>query len=255
MGTKMRTGTAVWVSNLGKRYRARHWTLRDVALEVPGGAAFLIRGESGSGKTTLLNLLYGLERPDSGQIVVQGRNVLRLGRRGLQRLRRSIGYVFGDLQLSEDRTVVDNVALPLRIKGWWPSRAAAAAAEACRLVGLEEAHLKVRCGELAASERQLAVIARALVAEPDLILADEPTAHLDTRHSLYVLDLLARTVRSGATVLVASGEMLASGAFPADDVAELRDGHLSVEWSDGGHVQRSAMGRGDDSSVSGVVAL
>jgi len=245
---------AVWVSNLSKRYRARQWTLRDVSVEVPGGAAFLIRGESGSGKTTLLNLLYGLERPDSGQIVVQGRNVLRLGRRGLQRLRRSIGYVFGDLRLSEDRSVVDNVALPLRLKGWWSARAAAAAAAACRRVGLDEAHFKVRCGELAAGERQLAVVARALVVEPDLILADEPTAHLDTRHSLYVLDLLARTVRVGTTVVVASGEMMTSGAFAADNVVELRDGRLSVEWSGDHHVQRSTGDEREPASESGVIS-
>ncbi len=203
--------------------------LQGLSLEVGAGERVLVTGPSGSGKSTLFGLVYGLFQPDAGQVLVGGRNLARLKGRALAGFRRSVGFVFQDLQLCEDRSALWNVSLPLRFQGVWGQQAVREARRACLQLGLEEQALGVRVSELSRGDRQLVAVARAIVGDRRLVLADEPTAHLDTRRALRVLDVLSAAAASGATVLVATGEMLAMGAFRADREYHLVDGR--AEWN------------------------
>jgi cell division transport system ATP-binding protein len=125
----------------------------------------------------------------------------------------------------EERTVLENVSFPLHLQGIWGRKARKRAEKACALAGLEDG-LGRRCRELARGEQQLACLARAIVAEPSLLLADEPTAHLDAKRTLHVLNLLARVNARGTTVVLASGDLMVAGAFPTHREIQLRGGRL-----------------------------
>jgi ABC-type lipoprotein export system ATPase subunit len=216
------------VSRLSKRVgrgRAARQILRGVDLEVHRGEMVAVLGRSGSGKSTLLNLLGGLDHPDAGTIAVGGEALTGVSERALSRIRlRRLGFVFQSFQLIEELTGAENVLLAARLPGAPPGGAERAA----RLIEeLGVATVADRAPhELSGGEQQRFAIARALVNDPALILADEATGNLDTDSGAKVLELLqALSVRGRAVVLVTHEPRAAAAA---DRVLRLHDGRLEA---------------------------
>jgi len=198
--------------------------LDDVTLEVPRGALALVQGPSGSGKTTLINLAAGLARPSAGQIEVAGEVLGRLSARGLSGLRaRRIALVFQMFHLVPYLSALENVLLPTLA-----SRSDAPEDRAARL--LDVLGLTPRAGhypsEMSAGERERCALARALMNQPEVILADEPTGNLDEESAGLVLDQLDAAHRAGATVLLVSHQHL--DRIHADLEFHLKDGRLQA---------------------------
>jgi len=199
--------------------------LDGLTLDVGPGGFTAIVGRSGSGKSTLLNLAAGIDTPTSGEVLVDGQPLSRLSDDALTRLRRDrIGVVYQFFHLLPTLDVRENVALPLLLAGR-PERDALAAADA-RLAEVELApRARARPHTLSGGELQRAAVARALVHEPSLVLADEPTGNLDTRSAAQVVELMAALVRRhGATLLLVTHSRDAAAA--ADRVVTLSDGRV-----------------------------
>jgi putative ABC transport system ATP-binding protein len=199
--------------------------VREVDLSVREGELVAVLGRSGSGKTTLLSIAGGLDRPDAGEVSVGGRALEKLDEAGLDEFRRStVGWVFQTSGLLPLLTAAENVALALRIQGLSEAQAQLKALGALEAVGLGErsAH---RAYELSGGEQQRAALARALVKQPRLLLADEPTGQLDSETSLEVVNLLREAAVSGITVLLATHD--AALADAADRVLRMEDGRLT----------------------------
>ncbi|MYE81920.1 MAG: cell division ATP-binding protein FtsE [Gammaproteobacteria bacterium] len=194
---------SVALRNVTKRFANGHEALKNVTVEVDEGTMAFIRGHSGAGKTTLLRLLLGIEAPTRGQVVVNGVDIGTLSRRRLPRYRQHLGAVFQDPRLLMQRTVFENVALPLRVTGTSERDIGRRVRPALERVGLleKEAYLPVF---LSAGERQRVGIARAVVNRPKVLLADEPTGNLDPHLSREVMRLFLDFHRVGTTVIVAS---------------------------------------------------
>jgi putative ABC transport system ATP-binding protein len=201
--------------------------LHPTDLTVGAGEFVAIMGPSGSGKTTLLSLIGGLDRPTSGRVIVQDKDVATMGPRDLAILRRrTVGYVFQDLNLLPGLTARENVALPLELDGR-PTRAARTQASAVLdklgLVGLEDRYPD----DLSGGEQQRVAIARAMVGERGILLADEPTGALDSITGESVMRLLRRHCDDGGTVILVTHD--AAHAAWADRVVFLRDGRIVDE--------------------------
>jgi ABC-type lipoprotein export system ATPase subunit len=205
--------------------RAARRVLDGASLELRAGELVAIVGRSGSGKSTLLHLLGALDRPDSGQITVAGRAVHELAERDLVRVRRDlIGLVFQFFHLIPELNGLENVLLPARLPGG-PADADARARELIGQLGVAEAAGR-RPHQLSGGEQQRLALARALVRDPPLLLADEPTGNLDEASGRMVLELLRDAADAGHAVLVVTHEHAATDI--ADRVMELRDGRLVV---------------------------
>jgi cell division transport system ATP-binding protein len=191
---------------VAKRYRSGREALIDVTLEVASGEMVFLTGHSGAGKSTALKLIALIERPTRGQIVVGGRTIASIRRRGIPAYRRSIGMVFQDHKLLHDRPIWDNVALPLVIAGT-PHREVdkrvRAALDQVGLLGREQSAPI----ELSTGEQQRVGIARAIVAKPPIVIADEPTGNLDPELALEVMRLFKRFNDVGVTVVIASHDV------------------------------------------------
>jgi cell division transport system ATP-binding protein len=188
-----------------RRHGTFRFALNDVSFSVARGEFVLLTGASGAGKSTALRLIAALEAPSSGRVVVGGTEVGRLKPRAAAALRRSMGIVLQDPLLLEDRHVLANVMLPAQAAGE-PTRAARERAQAALArVGLDALDvLRTRPQELSGGEQQRVALARAIVNRPALVLADEPTAHLDAATAASLLRLLEEFAVSGVTVIVAS---------------------------------------------------
>jgi cell division transport system ATP-binding protein len=189
--------------HVDKRYGEDPPALQDVTLHVAKGEFVFVTGPSGAGKTTLLRLVSLAEEPSGGTLLVFGRNVTRVSRRDIPQVRRSIGVVFQDFKLLPDRTVAENVAFPLEVRGVRAREVRRRVASLLRAVGLERRADRLPPG-LSGGEQQRAAVARALVAEPALLLADEPTGNLDPERALEVVELLHAAHARGTTVVVAT---------------------------------------------------
>ena len=200
----------------------------DVDLEVQAGEFVAVIGPSGSGKTTLLGLLAGLERADAGSICILGHDLARLSTTERARLRRSrIGVVFQTFGLVASLRAGDNVALPLALDGVGEVERRASATRALDEVGLANAY-DARIDELSGGERQRVGVARAIVANPSLILADEPTGSLDDENAAAVLSLLIDAARPrGASLLLVTHDP--TSAAMASRRYRMRDGRIDVE--------------------------
>ncbi|MET7298074.1 ABC transporter ATP-binding protein [Embleya sp. NPDC005575] len=198
--------------------------LAGVDLAVAPGEMLAVMGPSGSGKSTLLMLAGGLDRPTDGEVLVEGRPLGGLNRRRMAALRRrSVGYVFQDLNLVPALTAAENVALPLELDGVSIRRARQAAQQALTEVGLE--HFGERFpDDMSGGQQQRVAIARALVGERRLVLADEPTGALDSTTGEAVLRVLRARCEAGAAVVLVTHE--ARHAAWADRIVFLRDGRL-----------------------------
>jgi putative ABC transport system ATP-binding protein len=199
--------------------------LRDVDLEVDEGQLVVLFGRSGSGKTTLLSLGGGLDRADSGSITVAGRDITNLGDVALTEFRRNVtGWMFQAAGLLPMLTAEENVALALRIQGRSLADAGRAARAALEVVGLQE-RASHRGHELSGGEQLRVALARALIKNPSLLLADEPTGQLDSETAQSVMILLRAVAQEGATILVATHDKAFTGF--ADRVLEIEDGQVA----------------------------
>jgi ABC-type lipoprotein export system ATPase subunit len=206
--------------------------LRGVSLAVERGAFVALRGASGAGKSTLLHLLGGLDLPNGGEILFEGRDIRRLPAGGLAYFRnRHVGFVFQAYHLLPELSALENVCLPARMARM-PARAAAErGATLLDRVGLGE-RLEHRPYELSGGEQQRVAIARALINEPELILADEPTGNLDSRTGEEIIQLLgALREERQATLIIATHDSKVAEHAPR--VVDLEDGQIAGEWSDG----------------------
>lgn len=191
---------------VSKRYKHGHEALNNVNLHVKQGEMVFVTGHSGAGKSTLLKLIMRLEEPSAGQIYVSGQSLSRLPKHQIPYLRRHIGVVFQNHHLLSDRTVFDNVALPLVIEGYHPRDIGRRVRAALDKVGLlnKEKLLPIM---LSGGEQQRVGIARAVVNKPTVLLADEPTGNLDPRLAAEIMRLFADFNQVGVTVLVASHDL------------------------------------------------
>ena len=192
--------------NVTKRYPGGHVGLDQISFHLERGEIAFLTGHSGAGKSTLLKLIMLMERPTSGSIAVGGHDTAKLGRGQIPYFRRNIGVVFQDHQLLHDRTVFDNVALPLIIAGYSKQESAGRVRAALDMVGLldREKNLPV---ELSGGEQQRVGLARAVVNRPPLILADEPTGNLDPKLSSEIMKLFENFNQVGVSVLIATHDL------------------------------------------------
>ncbi|MBC7205462.1 MAG: ATP-binding cassette domain-containing protein [Methyloversatilis sp.] len=184
-----------------KRYPGGHTALDRVDIDIARGEMVVVTGHSGAGKSTLLKLLAVLERPTEGQVLVGGENVSALKRAALPYWRRSIGLIMQDQRLLFDRSAFDNVMLPLAISSHPPREATKRVSAALERVGLAGRD-KAMPVELSGGEQQRLTIARAIVNRPQILLADEPTAHLDDAYARDIADLFRSFNEAGVTVLL-----------------------------------------------------
>lgn len=214
--------------DLHKRYRrgaAEVTALAGVTLSLEAGAFAMLVGPSGCGKSTLLHLCGAMDRPTAGEVRLEGCPLGELDDDALTRLRRArVGFVFQFFNLLPTLTVAENIALPLLLAGQDPREVAPRVRTWADRVGIGH-RLDHLPAQLSGGEAQRTAIARAVVHEPALLLADEPTGNLDSENGARILDLLGDVNRqSGATVLVATHDLAVAGA--ADRVLEMRDGRL-----------------------------
>ena len=209
-----------------KTYPPRFPALTDVSIQVQAGELVFLTGRSGAGKTTLLRLLLGAEEATSGQIVVDGRNLSRLSRRGICKLRRRTGMVFQDSKLLPGLPVLENVAVPAEAAGESPTEARRRAFALLRDLGLKDL-VKRYPPSLSGGEQQRVAFARALVNRPTLLLADEPTGNLDDESASRIVDLMRRANGEGATVLVATHDPELLRSLPGREIV-LQAGRVVV---------------------------
>lgn len=204
---------ALELIGVSKRFDQRRWLFHCVSLRVGRGETVSIQGESGSGKSTLLNLVAGIEPPDEGQILVAGQPVVAADDHHCARLRaRHIGFVFQAFHLLPNLPVWRNIALPLLLNGYSLSAARERAEHALAELGLS-ALSEAAVTRLSGGEQQRVALLRALIHEPQLVLADEPTGNLDPQSAESALNLLSERVRkSGAAMLMVTHSRQAASA-------------------------------------------
>ncbi len=201
--------------------------LAGVDVDIPANSLTVVMGPSGSGKSTLLYLLGGLDRPTSGNIRVNGQAIENMDENELAVFRRrTIGFIFQSFNLVSSMTALDNVAFPMRFSGVPHAERRKRALDLLRQVGLEKRGLH-KPTELSGGQQQRVAVARSLVNNPSLILADEPTGNLDTSSGLAIMQLLAELHRSGRTVVVVTHDPRMRNF--ATHTLHLLDGHIVSE--------------------------
>ncbi len=214
--------------NVCKSYSKDGSALEDVNLKIPKGDFVYITGPSGAGKSTLLKLLYVAERPTRGQILINGQNITRMGVAKVPYLRRQLGIVFQDFKLIQSRTIFENVAFPLEVRGRKRYEVSKKVYHMLKSVGLEHKLTKHPL-ELSGGEQQRVAIARALVMDPLVLLADEPTGNLDPEVTLDIMDLFKGANARGTTVLLATHDRELIRRFPRRQIY-LENGRLTEDW-------------------------
>ena len=192
---------------VSKRYPEGHDALREVSVAIERDELVFLTGHSGAGKSTLLRLIMLMDRPTRGQVIVDGQNLAKIGSRGIPHHRRNIGVVFQNHQLLYDRSVFDNVALPLIIAGYDHRDVGRRVRAALDKVGLLNRELAMPV-TLSGGEQQRVGIARAVVGKPKILLADEPTGNLDPALSAEIMNLFEEFNQVGVTVLIASHDLV-----------------------------------------------
>jgi cell division transport system ATP-binding protein len=189
--------------HLSKIYSRGLYALRDLSLTVDKGEFVFLTGPSGAGKSTFLRLLLMQEHPTEGDIFVNGHNLSKLSRREVQEYRRGMGFVFQDFKLIPNRTVLENISFVPEVLGVPVSQQRRRAFQVLKWVGLQH-RMSAYPADLSGGEQQRIAIARALVNDPALLLADEPTGNLDPDLSLEIMNLLREINAGGTTVVVAT---------------------------------------------------
>jgi len=193
-------------SELTKRYPGGREALRDVSFTITAGEMVFLTGHSGAGKSTLFKLLAAIERPTAGAVLINGQNLATLRRAAVPYFRRKLGLIFQDRKLLFDRSVLDNVLLPLAIVGLPRKDAVRRAQAALAKVGLPDREQTLPIA-LSGGEQQRLAIARAVVNRPAILLADEPTANLDAQSASGILAIFRAFQQVGVTVLIAMHEV------------------------------------------------
>lgn len=191
---------------VSKRYQEGHDALREVSVDISSDELVFVTGHSGAGKTTLLRMIMLMERPTRGRVTVAGQDLSKIGSRGIPKHRRHIGVVFQNHRLLMDRSVFDNVALPMVIAGYDYREVGRRARAALDKVGLLEREHAMPV-TLSGGEQQRVGIARAVVGRPKILLADEPTGNLDPALSAEIMELFEEFNRVGVTVMIASHDL------------------------------------------------
>ena len=192
---------------VSKRYDEGHDALREISIEIAQDELVFLTGHSGAGKSTLLRLIMLMDRPSRGQVIVNGQNLAGVRPRNIAQHRRDIGVVFQNHQLLFDRTVFDNVALPLIIAGYDSREVGRRVRAALDKVGLLKQERAMPIA-LSGGEQQRVGIARAVVGKPKILLADEPTGNLDPTLSAEIMNLFEAFNQVGVTVLIASHDLV-----------------------------------------------
>ncbi|MFA9439148.1 cell division ATP-binding protein FtsE [Uliginosibacterium sp. sgz301328] len=210
--------------NVSKRYPGGHDALAGVSLDIRHGELLVLAGHSGAGKSTLLKLIAALESPTGGRVTVNGLDVGRLKPSQIPYLRRSLGLVMQEHRLLLDRSIFDNVMLPLQVTGHPPKDASKRVHAALERVGLSH-HARALPLTLSGGEQQRAAIARAIVNRPSILIADEPTAHLDPAYAREIAALFRDFNAAGVTLILATHDETLYSPYGARRV-ELAQGRL-----------------------------
>ncbi|MGF7184708.1 cell division transport system ATP-binding protein [Desulfitispora alkaliphila] len=189
--------------NVTKVYSNGVKALNDVSLTINKGDFVFIVGPSGAGKSTFMKLLYREEKPDRGQILIKGKSIVRMKDKEVPLLRRSIGVIFQDFKLLSDRTVYENVAFAMEVVESSKEEVERRVPKVLETVGLKGKEYRYP-GQLSGGEQQRVAVARAIVNNPDLLIADEPTGNLDPDNSWEIMDLLVKVNKRGTTVVMAT---------------------------------------------------
>jgi cell division transport system ATP-binding protein len=212
--------------NVGMRYGMGPEVLRDVSFHLAQGSLHFLTGPSGAGKTSLLKLMFMASRPSRGLITMFGRDIATLPRADLPDLRRRVGVVFQEFRLLDHLTTYENVALPLKIQGRAEASYRADVKELLAWVGLGE-RMQAKPPTLSGGEKQRAAIARAVVAQPDLLLADEPTGNVDPEMGKRLLRLFMELNRLGTSILIATHDHALVEEARAPELV-LKNGRLTI---------------------------
>ncbi|WP_321371384.1 cell division ATP-binding protein FtsE [uncultured Desulfuromusa sp.] len=199
--------------NVTKKYGGESAAVKNMTLQIGKGEFVYITGASGAGKTTLLRMLYAAEKPTKGQILVDRQNISRIRSRQIPFLRRKVGVVFQDFKLLQSRTVYENVAFALEAQGKKRYEVSKKVYQALKEVGLEH-RLQRKPLELSGGEQQRIAIARALVVDPLILLADEPSGNLDQDVTFEIMALFQQANARGTTVLLATHDHSLNQRFP-----------------------------------------
>ncbi len=199
--------------NVTKKYSSDSVAVKDLTLQIGKGDFVYITGASGAGKTTFLRMLYAAEKPTRGQNLIGKQNITRIRSHQIPYLRRTIGVVFQDFKLLQSRTVYENVAFALEAQGKRRYEVSKKVYQALKEVGLEH-RLQRKPLELSGGEQQRIAIARALVVDPLILLADEPSGNLDQDVTLEIMELFKRANARGTTVLLATHDHSLNKRFP-----------------------------------------
>ena len=217
------------IKNLKKVYSTRFSgnkveALRDVSFSVENGEYIAIMGESGSGKTTLLNILASLDKPTSGEVLLKGKNITSIKEKDMAAFRRNhLGYVFQDFNLLETFSIKDNIFLPLVLAGKKYKEMDSKLKPISEMLGIKEL-LEKYPYEVSGGQKQRTAIARAIITEPELVLADEPTGALDSKTTDEILSLFSKINKLGQTIIMVTHSTLA--ASHASRVLFIKDGKI-----------------------------
>lgn len=207
-----------------KTYTSDRHVLRDLSFETDHSGLYLIKGESGSGKTTLFKLLTAMSKPTNGEIKFKKWTISSLNANQIAAFRRTVGIVFQDFKLIPDMTIYDNIALPLKIQKKSSSEIEKSVMEISETLNLRD-YLTDFPEHISGGQQQKSAVARALITNPELIIADEPTGNLDPHNSSETLSILSSYALKGATVLVATHDQNILNQF-STQVLTLDQGQL-----------------------------
>lgn len=191
----------ITLENVSKSYRNKLKVLKDVNISVEAGEFVSIVGQSGAGKTTIVRMLIGEERADEGRVIIGDWDITRIRRREVPYLRRQIGVIFQDFKLLPKKTLEENVSFALEVSGGKPMKINKIVPNVLKIVGLYEERKRYP-HEVSGGEQQRTAIARALVHQPKILLADEPTGNLDAINANEIINLLLRINKFGTTVIL-----------------------------------------------------
>lgn len=212
-----------------KQYVKNDFALHDISFSLQKGAFVFLTGASGAGKTTLLKLIFKEELPSRGQILIDSVNINLIPPKTIYKLRRDIGIVFQDFKLLENRTIYENIAIPLLVRGERRSLIDRKVNNALALVGLKHRRNYIPL-HISGGEQQRVAIARAIVGNPKIIVADEPTGNLDTELSIEIIKIFERINANGVTIIIATHDNTLLKMF-AKRILKLDKGKLITDWS------------------------